>query len=223
MKQKKIYAELSRLLLEPGVQKLYQTVEAAFKAQDSFAHNWEHVRRDIVNSVEIGLEEGADMDIVMPAIILHDIGYVTHPQEPEQHPLNGSRECFRFLDAWTPEQRKRISSCILTHKGKFPGFEHSEPETMEEKVVCDADQVDKFGWIGFIQVIKVFVEHGTKGYDLYKTFPGMAEALKRRKSIILYTETGKRLAAERREPDFMDISEKLTRELSLYEEWKEPF
>ncbi len=223
MKPNEIYAELNHLLLEPGVQELYQTVEAAFKAQDAIAHNWEHVRRDIVNSVEIGLQEGADMGIVIPAIILHDIGYVTHPHEPEQHPINGSRECCRFLDAWTPEQRTLISSCILKHKGKFPGFEHSEPETLEEKVVCDADQVDKFGWIGFIQVVKVFVEHGTKGHDLYKTFPGMAGALTRRKSIMLYTETGKHLAAKRREPDFMDISEKLTRELYLYEEWKEPF
>ncbi len=143
------------------------------------------------------------MEIVMPAIILHDIGFVTHPHEPKKHPINGARECFRFLDDWTPEQRERISSCILKHKAKYPGYEHTEPETLEERVVCDADQVDKFGWVGFMQSLKVYVEYGIKGNERFKTLSG--------------------LAAQKSDPDFMEVSTKLTEELSLSEEWKEPF
>lgn len=223
MDRQKIYGELNRLLEEPRLRKLYQAVESAFKERDPIAHNWEHVRRDILNAVWIGMEEGAAMDIVMPAMILHDLGYVTHSHDPKQHAAHGSRECYRFLEEWTPEQREQISACILKHKGKYPGFGHAEPETLEEQVVCDADQVDKFGWVGFFQVTKVYVEYGTKGIERYKTLAGLAEAMTHQEAIILYTETGKRLAADRSDPDFMEISRKLTRDLALYEDWQENF
>ena len=223
MDRQRIYWELNRLLEEPRLRKLHRAVESAFKEKDPIAHNWEHVRRDILNAVWIGLEEGADMEIVMPAMILHDLGYVTHSHDPKQHPVHGARECYRFLEDWTPEHRAQISTCILKHKGKYPGFEHAEPETLEEKVVCDADQVDKFGWVGFVQVTKVYVEYGTKGIERYKTLAGLAEAMTHQKGITLYTETGKRLAAERSDPNFMEISRKLTKDLSFYEDWQEPF
>jgi len=74
MEPPKIYEELNRRLDEPRLGKLYRAVRSAFNDKNPIAHNWEHVRRDILNAVEIGLEEGADMDIVLPAIILHDLG-----------------------------------------------------------------------------------------------------------------------------------------------------
>ena len=224
MEPDKIYEELDRRLEEPRLQKLYQSVRSAFNEKNPIAHNWEHVRRDIVHALWIGLEEGADMDIVLPAMILHDLGYITHSHDPRQHPLHGSRECFRFLQDWSEEDQGKISACILKHKGKYPGFEHEQPETLEEKVVCDADQVDKFGWVGFMQMMKVYVEYGyLMGLQRYKTLAGLAEAMTHIESVSLYTETAKRLAAARSDPDFLEISRKLVEGLSLYENWKEPF
>lgn len=223
METQTIYAKLNDILSEPRLQTLYRKVESSFKQQDGIAHNWEHVRRDIVNVVQIGLAEHADMSIVMPAMILHDLGYLTHPQDPGNHPVNGSKECYAFLSDWTPEERDKISSCILKHKGKFPGFEHSEPETLEEKVVCDADQVDKFGWVGFMQMMRVYIEHGTKGFKKFNTITGLAKGILAQGIITLYTETGKRMAAMRRHPDFKVVSAELSKELSLYDGWKETF
>ncbi|UCF98802.1 MAG: HD domain-containing protein [Spirochaetaceae bacterium] len=224
MEPQKIYTELNRMLEEPRLRKLYRAAEAAFNEKDPIAHNWEHVRRDILHAVWIGLEEGADMGIVLPAMILHDLGYVTHSHDPRQHPLHGSRECYRFLGDWTLEEQEKISDCILKHKGKYPGFEHAEPRTLEEKVVCDADQVDKFGWVGFMQMMKVYVEYGyLMGIERYKTLAGLAEAMTHIEGVTLYTETGIRLAAERSDPDFLEISSKLSNGLSLYDDWKEPF
>jgi len=224
MEPARIYEELNHRLEEPRLRKLYQSVRSAFNEKNPIAHNWEHVRRDILHALWIGLEEGADMDIVLPAMILHDLGYVTHSHDPRQHPLHGSRECFRFLNDWSAEDQKRISACILKHKGKYPGFEHEQPQTLEEKVVCDADQVDKFGWVGFMQMMKVYVEYGyLMGLERYKTLAGLAEAMTHIEGVSLYTETGKRLAAARRDPDFLEISRKLSEGLTLYENWEEPF
>lgn len=223
MDHQKIYNSLNRFLSQSKLRNLYLNVRKEFREQDAIGHNWDHVRRDILNAVYIGNKENADMDIVMPAIILHDIGYVTHSNDPFNHPLNGSRECIRFLDDWTQEQRRHISSCILKHKGKFPGFEYSEPETPEEKVVCDADQIDKFGWIGFLQMITVYVEYAEHGNKQYKSLKGIAKAMNKKGSICMYTETGKQLAAARTEPDFASIAIKMEEDLDFYEDWKEDF
>jgi len=223
MKYSDLYAELNRLLATPRVKALYQKVKSEFDLRDAIGHNWEHVRRDIVNAVKIGLEEGTDMDIVLPAIILHDIGFVTHPYDPAMHSVHGSKECYRYLDEWDRDQQNSISGCILKHKGRFPGFEHSEPETLEEKVVCDADQVDKFGWVGFLQMMKVYVEHGTQGILRFKTHAGLAAGMKAQEAITLYTEAGRRIASQRREPDFVSVAEQLEKELEVYAGWEEPF
>ncbi|TVQ35069.1 MAG: HD domain-containing protein [Spirochaetaceae bacterium] len=223
MDHHKVYATLNSMLEQPRLQKVYQSVRDAFEAHGNVGHGWEHVRRVIVNAAWIGSEENADLDIVMPAIILHDIGFVTHPDQPKQHPEHGAAECHRFLDAWTEEQRVRIAQCILTHKAAYPGYAGLEPQSLEERVVCDADQLDKFGWIGVTQMIKVYVEYGIRGLERYKRHSGIVEGLRHLSKIRLYTETGKRIAAERSEPAHLVTARRLEEELSLSENWREAF
>jgi len=45
------------------------------------AHNWEHIYRDTLNAIVIGEAERADMGVVLPAIVMHDIGYLAGPEE----------------------------------------------------------------------------------------------------------------------------------------------
>src|SRR5947207_648152 len=40
------------------------------------AHNWAHAYRDTLNAIVIGEAEDADMSIVLPAITMHDIGFL---------------------------------------------------------------------------------------------------------------------------------------------------
>lgn len=40
------------------------------------AHNWSHIYRDTLNAIVIGEAERADMSIVLPAITMHDIGFL---------------------------------------------------------------------------------------------------------------------------------------------------
>ncbi len=208
---------------EPRLRRLYQKVEQTFNERDTGTHDWEHVRRVIVNSIQVGLEERADMNIVMPAVILHDIGYATNPEEPQLHPMHGARECYRFLDEWSPADRDLIADCIRKHKAKWPGHTGAEPETLDEKVVCDSDQLDKFGWVGFLQVVRVYVEMGIIGMERYKTIAGLVDGISHQESVEFYTETAKRLAAELADPDFCDVAKKVTDQLSLYEGWREEF
>ena len=48
-----------------------------------------------------------------------------------------------------------MADCLRTHKGSM----HNEkPETLEAKVVADADLLEKFGPIGVYQYIRTFTE-----------------------------------------------------------------
>jgi HD superfamily phosphodiesterase len=216
----KTYEMLDRKLTEERYRTLYTRMREDFARTNNIAHNWEHVRRVIVNAVYIALQEQAEMDIVLPAIILHDLGYATNPDEPKKHPQNGAARCYDYLDAWEPGERDLISDCILKHKGKYPGY-GVEPESLEEKVVCDGDQVDKFGWVGFMQMLKVYVEYGVRGHTQYSTLAGLAEAITHQQAMVLYTETGKDFARRMEGPDTMSVSEILTAQLAPYEDWQE--
>jgi uncharacterized protein len=215
-----VHAELDRLLGEPRLARLYAHVRASVRPVEGIGHNWEHVRRVVVNAALLCREERADPDIVMPAAVLHDIGFVLVPGEPKKHPLHGAAGCRAFLGDWLPAQREAIASCILKHKGKYPGYAGDEPESLDEKVVCDADQVDKFGWVGLLQVVKVYAEYGAKGMERFQTLAGLADGLEQAGDIHLYTESAKRFARDRAQPDLAGAAARLKEELSLYLGWK---
>lgn len=217
-----IFTDLDIFLEEPRLRRLYIYTRTIFNAQSAIGHNWEHVRRDVINAAYIGIKENADMNIVMPAIILHDIGYVLYPTDPHGHAENGARECLPLLNEWSEPDRLLISECIRRHKGRYPGYEHMEPRSLEEKVVCDADQIDKFGWTGLVQVLKVYIEYGENGITKYKNMEQLGEGLGHLNSIYLYTDTARLIASTYKEPDWAHISKKLSEEHKTYAEWNDP-
>jgi len=196
------------------VKSIYTRTEKAFRERRLIGHGWDHVLRDIINAVVIGEEEEANMDIVMPAVILHDIGFLYDP-DPSRHPQVGAERCGDWLSEWSAEQRQQIANCIRVHKGKMREFT-LEPETREEQVVCDADMLEKAGWLGVLQAVRVFSEFAAAGkpefYDLYNVAAVIASV----KSVKFYTATGKRLAAERGDYMRAEVSEKVLRELEFY-------
>lgn len=156
--------ELPRKFLE------YQDKDPKFKAVCDYAkqrfdaapnlvaHNWEHTRRDILNAIVIGEAEGADMRIVLPAMAMHDIGFL-YGATGKTHGAIGADKLPEFLAAgvidYPPEDITKTASCIRTHKGSM----HQEkPETLEAKVVADADLLEKFGPFGVYSGLRTYAE-----------------------------------------------------------------
>ncbi|MBI4128274.1 MAG: HD domain-containing protein [Parcubacteria group bacterium] len=171
--------------------RVYEGVRKDFVVADLGAHNWEHIYRDILNAIVVGESERADMKIVLPAITLHDIGFL-YGATGRTHAAIGAEKLPAYLHkiriAYPEKTVMHIAACILTHKGSM----HDEkPETLEAKVVADADLLDKFGPIGVYQYIRTWTE--------FKK--GIKETLGRKKVILnlhLETKTGKRLAEKGR-------------------------
>lgn len=151
------------------------------------AHNWAHAYRDTLNAIVIGEVEGANMHIVLPAITMHDIGFL-YGAIGKTHGAVGADNLSEYLRdgsiSYSAKETEMIAACIRTHKGSM----HNEkPTSLEAKVVADADLLEKFGPFGVYQNIRTFTEFN---------WP-LEESLKRREAVFmltLETPTGQRLA-----------------------------
>lgn len=150
------------------------------------AHNWPHTYRDILNAIVVGEAEGADMTIVLPAITMHDIGFL-YGATGRTHGAVGANKLAEYLKEggieYPEEAIREMADCIRTHKGSM----HNEkPESLEAKVVADADLIEKFGPFGVYQNIRTYTEFNWS----------LEQNLKRANEIFnltLETDTGKQI------------------------------
>jgi HD superfamily phosphodiesterase len=173
---------------DPQYKAVYAYTEAKFKEATQLpAHNWAHAYRDTLNAIVIGEAEGADMHIVLPAITMHDIGFL-YGADGRTHGVVGADKLREYLKdgniTYTVEDLRKIAGCIRTHKGSM--F-NEVPEGLEAMVVADADLVEKFGPIGVYQNIRTFTEFN---WPIEKNIERATEIFK----LTLQTETGKKLA-----------------------------
>jgi uncharacterized protein len=189
---------LEGYLADKRIKMIHDSVKTDFESRDFIAHNWDHIYRDTINAVRIGEAEGADMQIVLPAILLHDIGFLYNP-DPAVHHRIGAEKCADRLGDWSAAERQKIADCILSHKGAMPGFE-VEPPSLEAKVVHDADLLEKIGKIGILQVVRTYVEFGQRGLAGHQDYKNLYAVVKKRagfKNLAFYTRTGEEIAARR--------------------------
>ena len=174
---------------DPRLRSVVTYTKRRFGAEKKLtAHNWEHIYRDTINAIIIGEAEGADMRVVLPAIVMHDIGYLYGP--PEGHGPRGADRLAEYLDAagiaYPPDDIAKQASCIRTHKGSMRD-EH--PDGLDAKVVADADLLEKFGAFGVYQAIRT---HGEFDWPLARILDFMLSG--KGSALTLETETGKQLA-----------------------------
>ncbi len=133
-------------------------------AQDS-AHDLAHIKRVVVSARQLANAEGADPFIVVPAAWLHDL--VNLPKNhPERHLASGmaAEQASVFLSelGYADGALKAIKHSITAHSYSAAVV----PETVEAKVVQDADRLDAIGAIG---VARCMMVGGQLGRELYQT------------------------------------------------------
>jgi len=113
-------------------------------------HDYSHVLEVVRHSIEIGrtIKEDCDPFIVLCAALLHDIGKVDHP-EGTFHGLDGGSRAEEFLESLIEDHSiiDKIERVIVRHTptSMIP------PEAVEEKVVYDADAIERLGFMGVIR------------------------------------------------------------------------
>jgi uncharacterized protein len=127
------------------------------------AHDLDHIERVVLNAKAIGEAEGADRRIVVPAAWLHDCVSVpkNSPHRWEASAL-AAAEAVRLLRSWGADDLPldEIKHAIHAHS-----FSAGVPaESLEARVIQDADRLDALGAIGLARCVML---GGALGRPLY--------------------------------------------------------
>jgi putative nucleotidyltransferase with HDIG domain len=163
----------------------------------TMAYRWEHTLRVAQHGKRIAEAEGANVDLVIAACLLHDIAYADPGNDGQggiEHGRIGARISRPILQkiGYTEKETENICYAIAVHVDGRADFDH--PETLESEIVSDADNIDRFGAYRIIQ----WCLGEIPDYD------SLIEMLKKRIERLedyranspLETETGRRIFAQ---------------------------
>jgi uncharacterized protein len=156
--------------------------EAAFEqflvaqlAEADGAHDLAHVERVVTAAKKLAQAEGADLAVVIPAAWLHDCVTVAK-DSPERHlasRLAADTAVSHLSQLNYPAQHyEAIHHAIAAHS--FTA--QITPETLEAKVVQDADRLDAIGAIGIARCLIVGGELKRPLYHPHEPLPHTRQA-----------------------------------------------
>ena len=185
------------------------TVESARRFYDGAdaAHDFDHVLRVLVLAERIGLAEGADMEVVRAAALLHDVARAETAGTGRCHAQVGAARAREILRGHPPERVEAVARAIESHRFRSG----PAPATLEAKVLFDADKLDAIGAVG---IARAYTVGGQRDARLWADVPPdyaegdlssdrehtaaheFAFKLSKLKDLI-YTATGQAIAEER--------------------------
>jgi uncharacterized protein len=116
-------------------------------------HDFDHILRVLALAERIGPAEGADMEILRAAVLLHDAsGAAPDDWEGRTTHQHASAEIARELllaEGWPEERVSAVQHCIRAHR--FRGNE--APHSLEAKILFDCDKLDVLGAIGVARTV----------------------------------------------------------------------
>lgn len=175
-------------------------------------HDFEHVLRVYRMAERLAAEEGAEIEVVRAAALLHDADGSAPGSETRTSHHHRSAEFAREIlaqEGWPEERIQAVQHCIRAHRFRSDG---ETPQTPEARVLFDADKLDVLGAIGVARVVAYaalnnqpfystpshqFLEHGIKEagepHSAYHEFLFKLRKIKDR----LFTESARKLALAR--------------------------
>jgi uncharacterized protein len=146
------------------------------------AHDEGHVRRVVANAKKLAEVEGAELAVVLPAAWLHDCVVIAkNSAERSSASRLAAKRAGGFLrEAGYPAKHiAAIEHAIEAHSFSA----RVAPQTLEAKVVQDADRLEALGAVGIARTLITGGANGTPFYDPAEPFP-ITRAADDRTSII---------------------------------------
>lgn len=175
-------------------------------------HDFEHVMRVYRMAERLAQAEGADLEIVLAAALLHDADGSAPGEECARASHHEASAIFAKevlgAEGWDQDRIQAVAHCIRAHRYRST----EAPETIEAKVLFDADKLDVLGAIGAARTIgyavlagqpiiskpsQKFIDSGEKepgeAHSSYHEFLFKLQNVQKR----LYTASGLALADKR--------------------------
>ncbi len=173
------------------------------------SHDWDHTERVLKLCQRIGKKEKANLEVLTLAALLHDIG--RHEEDISNGNICHGEKGAALAEAMLKkhgvkkEMAERIIHCIKTHRFR----QKRPPQSLEAKVLFDADKLDSIGAVGIGRAFLFAGEVGARlhnpALDLEKTRPYTKEDTAYREFLVklckiegrLFTREGRRIARQR--------------------------
>jgi uncharacterized protein len=117
----------------------------------------------------IGKAEGADMEILRAAVLLHDVARVEEDSGGPCHAQQGANRARQILAQHPREKVEAVAEAIATHRFRST----TPPATLEAKVLYDADKLDAIGAVGVARAYAIAGRHGQRLWA--EVHPGLAQ------------------------------------------------
>ncbi len=160
-----------------------ETAHAWYSDTDP-VHDFAHIERVYHMATRLAHAEGADLEIVQTAALLHDAEGSAPGSDNTAgratHHLSSAEFARTILEkeGWPLDRLEAVLHCIRAHRFRAG---REEPQTLEAKVLFDADKLDVLGAVGVARTIAYAV---LDGQPVYAPVSGQ------------FMETGKELPGE---------------------------
>ncbi len=125
----------------------------AWYVEADAVHDFSHVERVYRMAERLAQAEGADLEIVRAAALLHDALGTTPGAEVRANHHHSSAEFAAEVlagEGWPAERIAAVQHCIRAHRFRD---NREPPATPEAKVLFDADKLDVLGAIGVARAV----------------------------------------------------------------------
>lgn len=130
-------------------------------SQDSSGHDEQHTLRVYKTAMAIAEEEHANLFLTAIAALLHDADDYKLSPDTEQEHVNA----VRIMRKYSLSDYMISAVCRIIEQVSFSGKDSVVPDTLEGKIVQDADRLDAIGAIGIARAFAYGGRHHRKLYD----------------------------------------------------------
>jgi len=151
---------------------VYETQIIAFintQMQQDMAHDLNHVYRVVNTAKALCLSEGGMVEVVLPAAYLHDcFSFAKNHPDRAQSARYAADKAIAFLGSidYPTQFLPAIHHAIVAHSFSA----NVAPQSVEAKIVQDADRLDALGAIGIARCLQVSTSLGVSLYDVDDPF-----------------------------------------------------
>jgi len=130
-------------------------------------HGFDHILRVYRMAEKIAAAEGADLEIVRAAALLHD-AEGSDPTDKTKRKLHHHTSAefageILLTENWSAQRIAAVQHCIRAHRFR----DLSEPpQTLEAQIIFDADKLDAIGASGLARVIAFVTQTGQPLYTI---------------------------------------------------------
>lgn len=131
---------------------------------DDGSHDLAHIHRVFRNAMRIHAEEGGDGTVLTASVLLHDCVAVekNSPLRSQASRLAAEKASLVLGDmGWERADIEAVAHAILTHSFSA----NIAPETLEAKILQDADRLDAIGMVGAARCFYIAGRLGSALYD----------------------------------------------------------